>query len=102
VLLQDAHYTTEEDFMAGKTEFPSVPVAVAANKKFVAREPEFADFLKKYNTSSDYTAQALAYMQNNKADYASTAKYMLKKYPELLDKWLPAEKARTVREYVAK
>ncbi|MDR3348611.1 MAG: ABC transporter substrate-binding protein [Acidaminococcales bacterium] len=102
VLLKDAPYSTEDDFLAGRTAFPSVPVAVVANKKFVAREPEFADFLKKYRTSSAYTAEALAYMQNNKADYAGAAKYMLKKYPDMLDKWLPADKARTVREYVAK
>ncbi|MDR2005656.1 MAG: ABC transporter substrate-binding protein [Acidaminococcales bacterium] len=102
VLLKDAPYSTEEDFHAGKTEFPSVPVAVVANKKFIAREPEFTDFLKKYRTSSGYTAEALAYMQNNKADYANVAKYMLKKHPDMLDKWLPADKARMVREYVAK
>jgi ABC-type proline/glycine betaine transport system substrate-binding protein len=102
VLLKDAPYKSEEDFLAGRTEFPSVPVAVAANKKFVAKEPEFADFLKKYRTSSAYTAEALAYMQNNKAGYVEVAKYMLKKYPELLDKWLPANKAGMVREYVMK
>jgi ABC-type proline/glycine betaine transport system substrate-binding protein len=102
VLLKDAPYANEEDFLAGKTEFPPVPVTIAANTKFVEREAQFADFLRKYRTSSAYAAEALAHMQDSKASYVGAAEYMLKKYPEMLDKWLPADKAKAVREYLAK
>jgi ABC-type proline/glycine betaine transport system substrate-binding protein len=100
VLLADAPYSGEADFLAGRTAFPSTPVAVVANKKFVAREPAFAAFLQKYKTSTAYTAEALAYMEENKASHAATAKYMLKKYPAMLSGWLPADKAGIVLEYV--
>jgi ABC-type proline/glycine betaine transport system substrate-binding protein len=102
VLLEDAHYKDAESFAAGKTAFPSVPVTVAANKRFAAAQPEFTAFLRKYKTSSAYVAQALAYMQDNKASHADVALYMLKTHPDMLSAWLPDDKAKIIKDFVSR
>lgn len=101
VLLEDAPYTVE-GFKEGKTAARSVPVVIAANKKLLQKAPEFVEFLKKYRTSSALTAEALAYIADNKASYDDAAVYFLKKHDDLLDKWLPAEKAKAVRAALTK
>ena len=68
-----------------------------ANKNLPKKAPEFTDFLKKYRTSSALTAEALAYISENKASYDEAAVHFLKEHSELLDKWLPADKAKSVR-----
>ena len=102
VLLDDAPYTNDADFIAGKTAFPSVRVTVCASKKFAASAPEFVEFLKKYATSSAFTADGLAYMETNKANYDATAIYLMKKYDKMLDQWLAADKAKLVRDALPK
>ena len=104
VLLEDdAPYTNDADFKAGKTAFRSVPVTVSASKKFVASAPpEFIEFLKKYKTSSAFTADGLAHMEEARASYDDTAVYLLKKYDKMLDQWLPADKAKIVRDALPK
>lgn len=100
VLLKDAPYE-EKAFKEGKTEAPSVKVAVAANKKFTERSPEFVSFLKKYRTSSTLTAEALAYIADNKATYDDAARWFMKKHPELLKQWLPQDKLDKVNKALA-
>ncbi len=63
----------------------------------VKKAPDFVEFLKKYKTSSSLTAEALAYMQDEKANYEETAKWFLKNHDELISEWLPEEKAELVR-----
>ena len=96
VLLEDAPYN-EKGFLEGETAFPSVRVTVTANKNLPKKAPEFTDFLKKYHTSSALTAEALAYIAENKASYDEAAVHFLKEHNELLDQWLPADKAKSVR-----
>ena len=96
VLLEDAPYD-EAGFMEGKTAAPSVVVMVAANSRFPQRLPEVTEFLKKYRTSSALTAEALAYIADNKATYDEAARWFLKKHDNLLTQWLPQEKAALVR-----
>lgn len=97
VLLEDAPYSPEA-FNAGLTEARGVPVCVVANVQLLEKSPEFAAFLKKYRTSSALTAEALAYIADTKADYPATAKWFLQNHPELLMKWLPADKADLVQK----
>lgn len=97
VLLEDAPYSPEA-FNAGLTEARGVPVCVVANVQLLEKSPEFAAFLKKYKTSSALTAEALAYIADTKADYPATAKWFLQNHPELLMKWLPADKADLVQK----
>jgi len=101
VLLEDAPYN-EAEFKDGKTAARSVPVTIAANKNFVKKAPEFVEFLKKYHTSSALTAEALAYIADSKASYDDAAVFFLNKHDDLLDKWLPAEKAKAVRKALNK
>ena len=101
VLLEDAPYTVE-GFKEGKTAARAVPVVIAANKKLLQKAPEFVEFLKKYRTSSALTAEALAYIADNKASYDEAAVYFLKKHDDLLDKWLSADKAKAVRLAITK
>jgi ABC-type proline/glycine betaine transport system substrate-binding protein len=100
VLLSDAPYSGREAFLAGQTAFPAMTVAVLGSNSFVKREPAFAAFLRKYQTSSAYTAEALAYLAQSKNSYAKAAIYMLKKYPEFINRWLDTEKAERVRAYI--
>ena len=96
VLLEDAPYN-QKGFEAGETEAPSVVVMVAANSRFPKRQPEFTEFLKKYHTSSALTAEALAYIADNKAGYEQAARWFLQKHDNLLAEWLPQDKADAVR-----
>lgn len=96
VLLEDAPYDPDAYF-EGKTACPSVRVTVSASNKFAESNPEFCEFLKKYRTSSALTSEALAHMQDTGDDYVQTAKWFLTERPELVDAWLTAEQAATLR-----
>ncbi len=95
VLLQDEPYQPEQ-FKQGLTEARSVPVCIVANKQLISKAPAFTDFLKNYHTSSALTAEALAYIADTQATYEETAIWFLKKHPELLNQWLPEDKAQLV------
>lgn len=96
VLLEDEPYNPDT-YMAGETECPSVPVMTAVSNKFAEKQPDYVEFLKKYRSSSALTSEGLAYMQDTGADYLETAKWFLQTHDELLNEWLPAEKADLVR-----
>lgn len=95
VLLQDEPYQPEQ-FKQGLTEARSVPVCIVANKQLISKAPAFTDFLRNYHTSSALTAEALAYIADTQATYEETAIWFLKKHPELLNQWLPKDKAQLV------
>lgn len=95
VLLKDEPYSPEA-FEKGLTEARSVPVMIVANKQLAAKAPEFTEFLKNYHTSSALTAEALAYIADNKATYDEAAIWFLQKHPELLAQWLPDDKAALI------
>ncbi len=97
VLLQDDPYTKEK-FKKGLCEFPSMTIKIGVSKDFPKEAPEFCNFLRKYNTTSQLISDALAYMQNNKASFEDTAKWYLKQHDKFLDEWLPTDKAKLVRE----
>lgn len=101
VLLKDKPYN-EETYKDGKTALPPVRVTVAASNNFAEANPEIVEFLSNYKTSSALTSEALAYMQDTKADYIETAKWFLKENDELLDEWLEPEEAQIMRDYLNK
>ncbi len=101
VLLDDAPYDPQ-GFEEGKTAARPVPVVVAANSRFPQRQPEFTEFLKRYHTSSALTAEALAYIADNRASYDDAAIHFMTVHDDLLDKWLPPDKAQLVRECLQK
>jgi len=97
VLLEDAPYE-ESLYTQGACAFPSAVVTVSVSSDFYKAAPEYCEFLSKYETSSALTAEALSYIQENKASYADAAKWFLVNHDELITKWLPEDKAALVRD----
>ena len=96
VLLEDAPYDKAK-YSNGETACPAVDVTVCASNEMIKAAPDYVEFLKKYKTSSALTSEALAYMQDNKANYQDTAKWFMKTHDELLNEWLTSDKADIVR-----
>ena len=97
VLLEDAPYSPEL-YLDGKCACPSVRVTICVSNDFYASNPEYCDFLSKYETSSALTSEALAYMEDTRASYKDTAKWFLSEHPDLVDSWLTTEQAAKLRE----
>jgi len=97
ILLEDEPYVDEESYTAGLTACPSVRVTIGTSNKFYEENEEFCEFLKKYETSSALTSEALAHMQETGEDYNDTAKWFLSEHDELLASWLPEKEADKVR-----
>ncbi len=91
----DAMTATERPAKA--TAYPVSDVIVGANKAFVDAAPTVAAFLEAYETTSADVSQALAYMQDNKAEPADAARWFLKEKPEAWKGWVPADVADKVR-----
>ena len=101
VLLEDAEYVDEESFRAGMTEVPAVRLTVCVYKDFYEAAPEYCEFLANYQTSSALTAEALAYLQETDAEMEDAAIWFLTQHDELIDQWLPADKAEMLRNALA-
>lgn len=99
VLLEDAPYDAAT-YHEGQTACPSVSVNVCVSNAFAASNPEFCEFLSKYRTSSALTSEGLAYLQENAGStYTDAAVWFLTEgHPELVDQFLTAEQAATLRE----
>lgn len=97
VLLEDKPYTDVEHYKAGQTACPSVNVTIGVSNQFYEAEPEFCEFLEKYETSSALTSEALAHMQDTGEGYDETAKWFLTEHSDFIDKWLPEDKAEDVK-----
>lgn len=100
VLLEDTPYDPDV-YYEGKCAYPTMQVTVCVNSVFQQENPDFCAFLSNYKTSSALTAEALSYIQANDATYEDTAKWFLKQHDELLDEWLPSDKAEQVRSALA-
>ena len=97
VLLEDEPYDPEL-YLQGKTACPSVTVTVGTSNAFAENNPAFCAFLKNYRTTSALLSEALAYMQDSKANYEDAARWMMTTHPELLDEWLTAEQAAEMKQ----
>lgn len=100
VLLEDAPYTPEL-YPLGQSECPSISLTVSVNPDFHKEYPEFSEFLSRYSTSSQLTSEALAYINENDAEYKDAAKWFLLEHDELIDQWLDTDKAKLVRDSLA-
>lgn len=97
VLLEDAPYDPDL-YLEGECECPSIRLTVCVNPDFHQSNPEYCEFLSRYTTSSALTSEALAYMNDHDAEYGDTARWFLQQHDELLDQWLPQDKADLVRK----
>lgn len=96
VLLEDEPYS-KELFEKGACAFPSQQLKIVSSKYFAKKAPDLLEFFKKYKTGSKLISEALAYLDEKKASHNEAAKWLLRKNPELLDQWLPKERAERVR-----
>jgi len=87
-LLEDTPYS-EEDFEQGIGAFPSVNVTVCVSNDLNDSDPDVAEFLSHYTTSSALTSEALAYMMENEADHMETAKWFLSTHMDMWQDWVP-------------
>lgn len=97
VLLEDEPHNVD-NYLDGESAMPSVRVTIAVSNQFYEDETnqEMIDFLSNYETSSDLTSEALAYMQDTGADYVETAKWFIEKESDLFIEWLGQENAEKV------
>lgn len=95
-LLEEPPYNKEQWEKDYTTEFPAVRVTVAVNKDTVNEAPDVVEFLKKYQTSSGITSEALAYMQENNVDTKAAAKKFLTDNKDMWKKWVPEDIAKKV------
>ncbi len=97
-LLKEPEYDPEIFQESAMTAFPSVSVMVSVNKSMLDAAPEVVDFLKNYQTSSELTNEALAYMQENDARAEEAAVWWMKQHEDLWISWLPEDVAAKVKE----
>ena len=97
ILLEDEPYDSER-FKDGYGACPAVTVTIAVSNKFAQSNPEYCKFLERFKMSSPIISEALAYMNDTKANYEDTAKWLLTEaHPELIDEWLTSEQAETLK-----
>jgi glycine betaine/proline transport system substrate-binding protein len=100
VLLEDAPFDealwNEESGYA--CSFKPVDVVICVTPELMEAYPEAMEFLKNYTTSSNLTAQALAYLQENDAEIDDAAKWFLQENQDLWKEWLPEDKYQKVMD----
>ncbi|MEM1483851.1 glycine betaine ABC transporter substrate-binding protein [Oscillospiraceae bacterium PP1C4] len=97
VLLEDAPYD-KKLYTEGKCEFPKQELKIVSNKSFAKKAPDLVEFFAKYQTGSKVIAEALSHIDETGASHEDTAKWMLREHDELLEQWLPKERADRVRK----
>ncbi|NLD04478.1 MAG: ABC transporter substrate-binding protein [Synergistaceae bacterium] len=96
VLLEDEPYS-KELFKKGACAFPSQQLKIVSSRYFAKKAPDLLEFFKKYQTGSELISEALAYLDEKKVSHTEAAKWLLKTHKNLLDEWLPKERAERVR-----
>lgn len=97
-LIEEPAYDKEKWESGYKCEFPSVKVTVCAHKDLTEKAPEVVEFLKKYETSSKLTSDALAYMQDNDMGTEEAAIWFLKNNRDMWSQWVPENIAKSVED----
>lgn len=96
-LLEEEPYNEDKWNENYGTTFPPMPVTVAVYKDFEEKAPDVYSFLENYQTSSQITSEALAYMQENDAGTEEAARWFFEEYEELWTSWLPNEIVEKVK-----
>src|SRR5690625_3990860 len=98
VLLEEAEYDEEIWQESSGTAFPPNDVVVAVHKDSPEQAPEVAEFLEKYETSSELTEVALLYMEENDADNDEAAIWWMKEYEDIWTEWVYEEVEEKVKK----
>lgn len=96
-LLEEEPYDEEKWENGYGTTFPPMPVTVCVYKDLEENAPEVVAFLSNYETSSQLTSDALAYMQDNDAGTKEAAMWFFKEHEDVWTSWVPAEVAEKVK-----
>lgn len=97
VLLEDEPYD-KAAFEQGLCEFPKQELKIVSGKDFATKAPDLLVFFQKYQTNSELISKALSHLDESGETHAETAKWLLKENENLLDEWLPADKADLVKK----
>lgn len=84
----------EEDFGCA---FPAVDVNIVVHRDMEEKAPDVVEFLTLYESSSEITAEGLAYMEGEDASADEAAKWFLVEYEDLWTQWVPDEVAEQVK-----
>ena len=79
---------------------PSVKITVCVSNEMFNKAPDVVEFLKKYQTSSLLTSEALMYMHDNDVDTLEAAKWFLRENKDLWTKWVPEDVVTKVEEAI--
>ncbi len=100
-LLEDEPFSEELWENGYASEWMPVDVTVAVYKDMLESAPEVVEFLKNYETSSQMTSAALAYMQDNEgATTEDAAKWFLNEHEDLWTNWVEEDVATKVKEAI--
>ncbi|MFD1019674.1 ABC transporter substrate-binding protein [Thalassobacillus hwangdonensis] len=97
-LLEEPEFDQEKWDEDKGTEFPPNDVVVAANKDLPDQAPEVVEFLENYETSSDLTGEALAYMKDNEASADEAAQWWMEQHEDIWTEWVPEDVATKVKD----
>ena len=95
-LLKEEPYDKDKWENGYGSSFPPMPVTVCVYKNLEEEAPEVVEFLKNYETSSEITNNALAFMQDTDADPEEAALWFLEEYEDLWTTWVPNDVAEKV------
>lgn len=76
--------------------FPPTRVTVAVHKAMAEKAPEVVEFLEQYETSSDLTSEALAYMEDNNVSEEEAAEWFMQEHETLWTEWVSEDVAEKV------
>ncbi|MFB4212171.1 ABC transporter substrate-binding protein [Shouchella sp. JSM 1781072] len=95
-LLEEDDYDEEQWEEDRTTAFPPNDVTVAVNQHLPDQAPEVVEFLENYETSSELTEAALAYMEEDGLSEQEAAMRWMEEYQDIWTSWLPDDIAQDV------
>lgn len=95
-LLEEEAYDEAQWNEDRSTEFPPNDVTVAVNQHLPNQAPEVVEFLENYETSSELTEVALAYMEEDGLSEEEAAIRWMEEHQDLWTSWLPDDIAQDV------
>jgi len=96
-LLEEEPHDEEKWENGYETSFPPMPVTIAVYKDLVEEAPEIVEFLSNYETSSQLTSDALAFMQENDTGTKEAAMWFFEEHEDLWTSWVPEEIVEKVK-----
>lgn len=95
VILEDKPYDPAT-YREGLTALPAVKITTGANNEFYEENPQLMQILSKYNSTSQLTSAALAFLQETKGTYEDAAIWYIKENPELIRKMMSEQEYETL------